>query len=134
MKARPYHINYFSSYEEYETYCRCVSKIELGDTVHIYAKDNIGGGNITPSNQKTDIIREAKIIGVGVCLNHNFGTIKKVFLLGAYVSDFSFWGLCRANVSSYAPYIKDVIPNYDGCLYGWSVQSFSDVKFARIIK
>lgn len=135
MKPKFYNTDFFGSYEEQETYCRCVSKAELGDIVDIYVKPSYDHMHtMVPSNHRTDFVREVKIIGIGQHNNINCGSLKKCFLLGAHSSEFSFWNLCVDNIKIYAYNIKDIMPNYSGYSYGWSVQSFSDANFARIKK
>jgi hypothetical protein len=115
--AKSFPKGYFNSLDEYETYCRCTRKIDIGDTVYIYCNPNRNDASL----YKTSLIKEAIVIA-----KSNEG-----FILGMKNNSAGFW---PTKDNKYYFENSRLIENIKDYPFGWAVRDYRDARIAKIIK
>jgi hypothetical protein len=117
-----YNKQFFSSQKEYDDYCWCLSKLELGDIVSIHTDEVHSFVSI----HKTNRVIDAVVIAINKSL-------PRQFVIGSKKDCLSFW------------YFDNPLHNhhFDGkvCIkdikdyhYAWAVRTVADARIAKIRK
>lgn len=107
--------DWFSTQEEYTTYCRCMNKVHVGDLVHLYVGQNKG----RPSSVET----QATIIRPVVGMEKG-----QRFLLGSYTQDHGFWPSGRLDPTGLTHRVDD-LEKYATL---WWMRTITDGRIAKI--
>jgi hypothetical protein len=117
-----YNKQLFSSQKEYDDYCWCLSKIELGDIVSIYINEVNGYISMHKTNRVMDV--------VVIAINKSW---LKQLVIGSKKECLSFWYFDN-HLHNYHFDGKDCIKDIKDYHNAWAVRTVADARIAKIRK